>query len=210
MDDTSSTGNVYQLTRNTATATTDPAGAGFGASAFSGQIFGGAVMAGSVTWTALGSALPTWLTDNARVDVVSAAPSATPGPSASAPRSDPMANTAAATPSGLKISTVTPRNFRFWYEIQDNLPGGTTLYSFPSGLAAANGAGPSFPNPSGWKQSQLDFSSSCDGDILFDSNDVYVNTVGTKELDLTSNTFHATPENNVPGTTPPGISTSES
>lgn len=213
-DDVSATGNIYRLTRNTADETLEDAG-GTAPSAFSGQIFGGKVVAGSVTWTAApaGSALPAWLTDYTRVDVDCTIP-----PSGNCDiwairiraRIEPAANTADATPSGIKISDATPpaatRTFRFWYQIQDNTTVGTTPYSFPSGAATANETVPSFPDPSAWKPAQLGTSSSCDGDILFNSGNVYVNSVGSTQLDLTSNTFHATPRNNAPATS---ISNSE-
>ncbi len=218
-DDDSATGNIYRLTRNTAVETPD-VGAVFdpvpASSAFAGRIFKSAGALGSVTWSGTSAgppyALPAWLTDDVRVDVDCIMPPST-GCDTWAFRIrakiDPAANTADATPSGIKISNATPpatRNFRFWYEIQDGGAIGTTLYSFPSGLAVANEAGLLFPDPNGWKQAQLGSSASCDGDILFNSGDVYVNTVGSNQLDFTSNTFHATPKNNVAGTT---ISTSE-
>jgi hypothetical protein len=220
-DDASASGNVYRFTRNSADQTTVPGGAKFSPdNAFSGRIFKSAGALGSVTWsgTASGSppfALPTWLTDDARVDV-----SCTTPPSTGCDRwafrirakIDPAANVADATPSGIKISIATPpatRNFRFWYEIQDSGAIGTTLYSFPTGLTAATEAGGlppiSFPDPNGWKQAQLGSGTTCDGDILFDSGDAYVNTVGANQLDFTSNAFHATPKNNVPTTTRPSI-----
>ena len=203
-DDSTSTGNIYQLTRNRSTATTVPGGSVWTSSssttAFTGRIFGGAVVSGSPVWTDLGTALPTWLTDNARVDVSSCS-------------SPTVCDTwvfrvrAKIRPGGQhfrgdadrdQISTGTPRTFHFWYEIQDDLSIGTSLYRFPTGLAAADGSTASFPDPSGWKAAQLGYALSCDGDILFDSSDVYVNSSGSTQLDFTSNTFYATPKNNIP------------
>jgi len=214
-DDDSSKGNVYRLTRDMANDT-PTAGAGFdgGAtpSAFTGQIFGGEVVSGSVVWTAAptGSALPGWLTDYTRVDVDCGTPPSTDCYTWAIrirARIDPTANTAAATPSGLKIRAAAPRTFRFWYEIQDNTTVGTTPYTFPSGLAVhADEAGPTFPNPIGWKQAQLGTGATCDGDIVFNSSDVFVNTAGSTLLNLTTNNFNATPANNAPSTS---ISNSE-
>jgi hypothetical protein len=220
-DDDSATGNIYRLTRDRATATT-VAGARWNAlpasSAFHGRIFSSAGALGSVTWSGTSAGpgpnypLPTWLTSDARVDVPCGGGVCDRWAFRIRARIDPAASTTAATPSGIKISNATlpaTRNFRFWYEIQDSGAIGTTRYSFPSGLAAASesGATPSFPDPSGWKQAQLGASSSCDGDILFNWGDVYVNNVGSNQLDFTSNTFHATPKNNVPSAVKPSIQT---
>jgi hypothetical protein len=212
-DDSSASGNVYRLTRNVAAATAVPAGAKFNPdNAFSGRIFKSAGALGSVTWTANSTStpppLPTWLTDDARVDVSCSGTTCDRWAFRIRAKIDPAANIADATPSGIKISNATApatRNFRFWYELQDNTAFGTTLYAFPGGLTAATEAGGlppiSFPDPNGWQQAQLGSGTTCDGDILFDSGDVYVNSVGSNELDFTSNVFHATPRNNVPATT---------
>src|SRR4029450_11619890 len=97
---------------------------------------------------------------------------------------DPAANTAAATPAGLKIRATAPRNFRFWYEIQDNSSVGVTKYSYPSLLDPSDETVPSFPDPSGWQQAQLGTGATCDGDILFTATDVYVGaTAGSTLLD---------------------------
>ena len=153
-DDDSSTGNVYRLTRNAPNDTLEAGvalDAGTGWAPDGAQVWGGAVSGGVVTWTAAaaGSALPAWLTDYTRVDV-----DCTTYPSTGCDtwairiraRIDPAANTASATPTGLKIRATAPRNFRFWYQIQDNGTGGiTTPYSFPSGMADADGDSPVVP-----------------------------------------------------------------
>ena len=157
-------------------------------------------MSGSPVGTDLGTALPTWLTDNARVDVSSCSSPTVCDTWVFRVRAYilPAASTSAATPTGIKISTGTPRTFHFWYEIQDDLSIGTSLYRFPTGLAAAETDRPRRPGSSGWKAAQLGYALSCDGDILFDSSDVYVNSSGSTQLDFTSNTFYATPKNNIP------------
>jgi hypothetical protein len=218
-DDTSGAGNVYRLTRNTATQTA-VAGADFTTdNAYAGRIFKSAGALGSVTWsgTAAGPPypLPTWLTTDARVDVTCTTP-----PSTGCDRwafrvrapIDPTANTTDATPTGLKITKTSTGygTFHFWYEIQDNTSLGTVSeYAMPSGLSTATEAGGippiQFPDPTNWKQAQIGSGSTCAGDILFDKSDVYVNSVGSTTLDLTSNTFHATPLNNVPVATRPSI-----
>jgi hypothetical protein len=217
-DDDSSTGNIFRLTRNAA-AETSEAGVALdagGASVADGaQIWGGAVSSGAVTWTAAaaGSALPPWMTDYTRADVDCATPPSTLCNTWAIrirAKIDPAANAAAATPTGLKIRATTPRNFRFWYEIQDNTSVGVTKYSFPKSLDPADETGPSFPDPSGWQQAQLGTGTTCDGDILFSPADVYVgSTVGSTLLDLTSNRFHATPLNNDPGSPAAGINSSK-
>jgi hypothetical protein len=212
-DDTSSTGNIYQLTRRKNTTTPVPQGSTWTNSstttAFDGRIYGGAVSGGTVTWTDLGTALPTWLTNDARVDVDCSSGICDIWAIRIRAKIDPSASTSAATPSGIKISTGTPRSFHFWYEIQDDLSANVAaVASFPN-LAVANGSTLTFPPTSSWAQAQLGSSASCDGDILFTANDVYVNSPGSTTLDLTSNVFHARPRNNVPSSTPPGISSSE-
>jgi hypothetical protein len=214
-DDTSGAGNVYRLTRNTATQTA-VAGANFTTdNAYAGRIFKSAGALGSVTWsgTAAGPPypLPTWLTTDARVDVICTSP-----PSGGCDRwafrvrapIDPTANTADATPTGLKISKTgsTYGAFHFWYEIQDNTSLGTVSeYAMPSGLSTATESGGippiQFPDPTNWKPAQIGSGSTCAGDILFSNTDVYVNSVGSTTLNPTSNMFHATPLNNVPTST---------
>jgi hypothetical protein len=216
-DDVSGSSNIYRLTRETAVATPVPAGTRFSSvpPAFSGRIFKSAGALGSVTWSGTSAgpapyALPTWLTNDARVDVKCAGTLCDRWAFRIRAKIDPTANPADPTPNGIKISSaVLPAapTFRFWYEVQDSSSIGTTLYSFPAGLSPASEAGatPSFPDPSGWRQAQLGSGASCDGDILFDGSDVYVNSVGSSQLSFTSNTFHATPKNNVPTATRPSI-----
>ena len=210
-DDASGTGNVYRLTRNIATQTTFPDGATLSAdNAFSARIFKSSGASGSVSWAPTVATppfpLPTWLSNDTRVDVDCDTP-----PSTDCKRwafrirakIDPAAVTTDPAPTGIKISNATPpatRNFHFWYELQDgDSTIGTTLYAFPGGLSAANdGPPPSFPDPANWRAAQLGSGSTCEGDILFDSGMVYVNSTGSTTLDMTSNAFHATPLNNVP------------
>src|SRR6185437_14188626 len=143
-DDASSSGNIYRLTRNTSSATA-AAGANFSDdNAFAMRIFKSAGALGSTTWsgTAAGPPYPisSWLANDTRVDV------SCPGGTGSAcdwalrvrAPIDPAANTADATPTGIKISGST---FHFWYEIQDSATLGTTAYAFPSGLSAATEQG---------------------------------------------------------------------
>ena len=80
---------------------------------------------GSGTSTTTPSPLPTWLTDDARVDVSCGSTCDTWVFRIRAKIGiDPAANTTAATPSGLKISNAAsagaPRTFRFWYQLQDS------------------------------------------------------------------------------------------
>ncbi|HVV53513.1 MAG TPA: hypothetical protein VHO06_27905, partial [Polyangia bacterium] len=218
-DDTAGAGNVYRLTRNTATQTA-VAGANFGTdNAYAGRIFKSAGALGAVTWSGTEPGppypLPAWLTNDARVDVSCASP-----PSTGCDRwafrvrapIDPAANTGDATPTGLKItkSGAVYGTFRFWYEIQDNNSIGTVSeYAMPAGLSTATETGGippiQFPDPSGWKQAKIGSGAGCDGDILFEPGEVYVNSVGSTTLNLTSNTFHATPLNHVPVATRPSI-----
>ena len=202
-DDASNTGNVYRLTRGSANQTTVD-GDTFATGGFVGRVFAGAGALGSVAWQSTSPTapypLPAWLTNDARVDVTCSSP-----PSGGcdqwafrlrAPIA-PTANTTDATPSGLKLTGST---FHFWYQIQDNSAIGTVgEYGMPGGLAAATETGGApmivFPDPAGWQQAKLGSGSTCPGDVVFDTSQIWVNSVGSTTLSLTSNTFHATPTN---------------
>jgi hypothetical protein len=197
-------GNVFRLTRQQATATTVD-GATYAVSGWGGKFFSNS----GAGWSEVPGApppMPTWMKNDARVDVFCTGATCDSWAIRMRVPIDPAAVVTSTNPTGVKI---TGSQFRFWYEIQD--ASGTTLtpvYNWPTGLSAATESGGAppiqFPDFNLWNL--VDLSGTCNGEISMDAGDIWVNSTNNIQVSLGSpNNFHARPQNNVPTGTAPSL-----
>lgn len=203
-DDASNTGNVFRLTRVQATQT--PITGASGSSAFTGRVFTGTGLLGAVIWTSSLTfpppPLPAWLTNDGRVDVSCASPPSTGCDRWAfrirAPVTDKL-NLLDLAPNAIRITGST---FRFWYEIQDSMMIGSATYAYPDDIVNAHEGGfppIMLPDPNSWRSAKFGQGASCDNDVAIHPPNVWVNSAGNTQLNLTSNEFHALPRNNTTG-----------